>query len=182
MAVISCADVVFVVTRFGAALLALVLPRSLDRAFVRSFARAALSVRPGFERSVAARIERRSGGHWAGRRAARWARVWALRRAETRWAEIRALQPDGWKPSIEVVGLERLQAAHAARRGVVLWFSTCCESLVLFMGLDRAGVPLTHLSRSAHGAPSDSRFGLRVLTQVRRRVEGRYLKERIGAI
>jgi lauroyl/myristoyl acyltransferase len=81
-------------------------------------------------------------------------------------------------PPVELIGLPHLQDALLDGRGVILFIGHFVHNgLAPKVGLARAGHPVTHLSRPEHGF-SKTRFGIRFLNPVRRRVEDRYLKHR----
>jgi lauroyl/myristoyl acyltransferase len=103
----------------------------------------------------------------------------AAGRTEHHIQVVRATSPRGWHPEIATEGLDHLEDALAAGRGAVLWMAHFCFApLVVKIGLQRAGMPLSHLSRPEHGF-SSSAFGIRVLNPLRCRAEERHLKRRI---
>lgn len=103
-----------------------------------------------------------------------------LRRSwEAYWASFRALSRRGWQADVDWVGEEHLVRAQESGRGVVLWFFSFCQSLIMMRALHERGYRVAHLSRIAHGAPSNSFVGLAVLAGFARRAENRYLAERI---
>lgn len=92
---------------------------------------------------------------------------------------MRSYTARGWRPRIDVVGREHLEAALARGRGAILWVAPFVFSALLTKrALHEAGFAVSHLSRIAHGY-SRSRFGIRVLNPVRTRIENRYLAERV---
>ena len=83
------------------------------------------------------------------------------------------------EPDIRIEGAHRVPEALAAGRGVILWVAPMAHAaLVTKMAWHRAGWPVAHLSRYSHGV-SATRLGARLLNPVVRRVEDRYLAERI---
>ncbi|MCG8695529.1 MAG: lysophospholipid acyltransferase family protein [Minwuiales bacterium] len=89
-------------------------------------------------------------------------------------------RPWRWQPSIELCGRENLDAALQGGNGAILWVGNfSSSSLVTKMAFGRAGVPVSHLSRPAHGF-SRTRFGIRFLNPIRTRVEDRYLGARVS--
>ncbi len=106
---------------------------------------------------------------------------------EERLQILRAHRPGGWRPRIRLIGREHLDAALAHGRGAVLWNAPFSYAdLVTKMALAEAGVAVSHLSAFSRGfSPNScvmrepSRFGARVLSPLRTRVEDRYLRERL---
>jgi len=106
---------------------------------------------------------------------------------EERLEILRAYRPGGWRPRIVLEGRAHLDAAIAAGRGAVLWQSPFSYAdLVTKMALAEAGVPVSHLSAFSRGfSPNScwtwtrSRFGMKVLSPLRTRIEDRYLRERV---
>jgi lauroyl/myristoyl acyltransferase len=106
---------------------------------------------------------------------------------EERLQILRDWRPGGWRPAIELVGRAHVDAALAAGRGVVLWTAPFSYAdLIVKMALARAGYALHHLSAFSRGFSPNScyawtptRFGRKVLSPLRTRIEDRYLAERI---
>ena len=87
--------------------------------------------------------------------------------------------PGGWRPEIQVVGAENIEAALVQGHGVLLWIAGFAyNNLVTKKGLHEAGYRVSHLSRPSHNI-SRTRFGIRVLNPVWTRIEDRYLAERV---
>jgi lauroyl/myristoyl acyltransferase len=100
---------------------------------------------------------------------------WVLRTLQL----LRTYRPDGWRPRIELQGSERINAALASRRGVILWMSSFrFNDLVAKIALSAAGHRLTHLSMPEHGGSITS-FGLRCINPIWVRAENRYLGKRV---
>jgi lauroyl/myristoyl acyltransferase len=92
---------------------------------------------------------------------------------------LRFHRPNSWRPPIDLVGREHIDAALAEGRGAVLWVNHFASSgIVTKMGLHRAGYPVVHLSNVTHGY-SESRFGMRFLNPIRISVENHHLVERV---
>ena len=92
---------------------------------------------------------------------------------------LRLYRPGRWRPETQVEGQERLEAALARGRGVVLWLPISAGyALGAKVALDTAGFGVNHLSHPRHGF-SKTRFGTRVLNPICTRVEDRYLRSRI---
>ena len=84
-----------------------------------------------------------------------------------------------WRPDIDVVGTEHIDAALMSNKGVILWVTPFAFSdLVAKMAMKQSGYEISHLSRPGHGF-SRSRFGVRFLNGLRTRVENRYIKDRV---
>ena len=80
---------------------------------------------------------------------------------------------------IDLAGRERIDRALEQGRGAILWVGRFVfASLIAKMALHEAGIPVSHLSRPAHGFAS-SEFAIRRLNPIWTRVEERYLRERI---
>src|SRR3989304_494056 len=85
---------------------------------------------------------------------------------------LRSYLPGGWRPHLRVNGREHIDAGLARGHGVILWVGLFVSSnIVTKMALADAGYRGTHFS--------GSRFGVRLLNPVQRRVEDRYLEERL---
>lgn len=92
---------------------------------------------------------------------------------------LREYRTSGWNPVIEVCGIGHIHAAMDNGCGVILWVSRFVYSdLVTKKGLHQLGFRVSHLSRPSHGY-STTRFGMALLNPVRRRIEDRYLWERV---
>ena len=100
-------------------------------------------------------------------------------RIEDMWGRILGLHRHGYRPSIEVDGLDHVRGALARGRGVVVWCLRVGSATVLKQGFHAAGLPLHHLSRAEHGSLSTTRLGLGVVAPLYRRVEDAVLAERI---
>ena len=107
----------------------------------------------------------------------------ALRRraasVEGAWVRVRGLHRRGWRPHIEIEGIERIRAALERTQGVMLWRMSFCGTPVVKRALWEAGIPLVHLSKQEHGAHSDAWVSRRMLTPLFRRAEDWYLTERV---
>jgi lauroyl/myristoyl acyltransferase len=85
----------------------------------------------------------------------------------------------GWTPSIELTGRERLDRAHAGGRGAILWFDNFAHFAVIGKrAFAESGYPLWHLGSHLHGF-SATRYATRFLNPRQIAVEGRYLAGRI---
>lgn len=100
-------------------------------------------------------------------------------RYEVAFQALRGYRPGGWRPKIEIIGREHLDAALAQGKGAVLWVAHFVFAPnVAKVGLHNLGYRVNHLSRPDHGF-SSTRFGLRFLNPVRRKFEDAYLESRI---
>jgi len=91
----------------------------------------------------------------------------------------REYRPGGWRPEIQVLGAENIEAALERAHGVLLWVARSAYSdLVTKKGLWEAGYWVSHLSRPSHNI-SSTRFGIRFLNPTWTRVEDRFLGERV---
>jgi lauroyl/myristoyl acyltransferase len=85
----------------------------------------------------------------------------------------------GWSPSIELIGREKLDQAQARGRGAILWFDNFAHFAVIGKrAFAEAGYPLWHLGSHLHGF-SATRYAVRFLNPRQIAVEGRYLAGRI---
>jgi lauroyl/myristoyl acyltransferase len=106
---------------------------------------------------------------------------------EERLEILRAYRPGGWRPRLVLEGREHLEAAGAGGRGAVLWTSPFSYAdLVTKMAFHAAGIGVSHLSAFSRGfSPNScwtwtrSRFGMKVLSPLRTRIEDRYVRERV---
>jgi lauroyl/myristoyl acyltransferase len=79
----------------------------------------------------------------------------------------------GWKPEVELRGLEHLETARQRGAGTILWRVSCHCAIPLNQALAREGFPAVHLSRTNHlllnsGAFFNERVGPRVAPLLRR--------------
>jgi lauroyl/myristoyl acyltransferase len=105
---------------------------------------------------------------------------WRARILEARM-QILALHRPGrsWRPKIQMHGLEHLEAALAAKSGVLLWVSDFVySSLITKMAFCQAGYGVSHLTRPQHGF-SDTPYGVSVLNPLWTKIEDRFIAERI---
>lgn len=85
----------------------------------------------------------------------------------------------GWRPEIELLGAEHLDAAREQGRGAVLWIAHFAfNALAAKMVFAKAGFDVFHVSRPEHGF-SKSRFGILFLNPIRTGVELRHAAGRI---
>lgn len=105
------------------------------------------------------------------------------RRACSREAKLQILGLNGpwrsWRPNIRVHGEAHLRKALDEGKGAILWVTDSVYSTLVFkMALDRAGYRASQLTRPNHGF-SNSPFGIRFLNPFWRRVEDRFIEERV---
>jgi lauroyl/myristoyl acyltransferase len=100
-------------------------------------------------------------------------------RLEDMWGRARGVRRNGWRPAIEIEGLERVHRALDRGRGAILWSMRFSSATVIKQAFFRAGLPLTHLSREQHGSPSLTRLGVGVAGPLYCRAENPYLAERV---
>lgn len=87
-------------------------------------------------------------------------------------------RPGGWRPAVELRGVDHLLKALAAGCGAILWVgNSAFASLTVKIALHDAGFTLHHLSHPRHGF-STSKFGMRWLNPLRTRIECGYLGTR----
>lgn len=98
---------------------------------------------------------------------------------ESAWGRVRCLRRRGWRPELQIDGMERLETARSGGAGTILWRMSFGSSLIVKIGLRRAGVPLVHLSMEQHGAQSDAWIARHILCPLYARSENWYLAERV---
>lgn len=99
---------------------------------------------------------------------------------ENQWMRWRATHGGTSPVRTMVDGLRHLESARARGHGVILWGMSFCETLVVKIGLHRAGIPLVHLSTEHHGAGWPATWvGLRLLAPFFTAAEMPYLAERV---
>ena len=106
-----------------------------------------------------------------------------VRRQEARFLEEYAQVLRGWswrwRPRLQLRGRKHLDEARARGAGAILWVAGFESSdLAVKMAFADAGYGVAHVSRPTHGF-STSRFGVRFLNPLKKRVEERYLRGRI---
>lgn len=92
---------------------------------------------------------------------------------------IRGLHREGWRPEIELVGIEELESALAHGHGAVLWRMSFASSPIVNVALWDAGFPLVHLSSPLHGSKRWQGRYWRHFTRWHATPEDRFLKERV---
>ena len=99
---------------------------------------------------------------------------------ENRWACWRASHTAEWDIRTEVKGLEYATTALDRGHGIVFWGMTFCGTLFPKIALARAGIPLTQLSSTDHGASVPlTPFGRTFVAPAYCLSENRYLQDRI---
>ena len=99
---------------------------------------------------------------------------------ENQWIRCRAIHGGDVPVATTVTGLQHLESALARGHGAILWGMSFCETLVVKIGLHRAGVRLIHLSSAYHGTvPRASALGRRAVAPLFTAAETRFLAERI---
>lgn len=156
-----------------------VIPSRFDPWLIDHLTQLALRLRPGKPARLAARMSKTLASRSNDRDLTKPARAQYQMMLEGAWARARNLHARGWQPKTTVEGLERLQEAQAAGRGTILWRMSFGSSLIVKIGLWRAGVPLVHLSMKNHGALSEAWIARYVVGPLFRRTENRYLRERV---
>ncbi len=160
--------------------LATILPRSFDPRLIDITSSLYLRIYSRKVLRLAAKMEQVLVPEGGNNEARRWARQHYRLRIEDGWGRVRGLRHRGWQPRIETEGREHALQSLDQGRGVVFWVMTFGSQPIFEQALSLAGIDLTHLSREEHGAPSMSRFALRVLAPLYVRAETPYLFERIG--
>jgi lauroyl/myristoyl acyltransferase len=130
-------------------------------------------------RDLADKMRRVLGDGLAGREPQALAEAYYRFYIEDGWGRLRDLHRHGSLVRLELSGREHLDAALAAGHGAVLWVMSLSGSRIPKAALWQAGIPLVHLTRPEHGAPSPSRLALRVLAPWHRRAERRYLADAV---
>lgn len=99
---------------------------------------------------------------------------------ENQWIRWRAIHHGVVPVATSVTGLAHLESARARGRGTILWGMSFCETLVVKIGLHRAGVSLVHLSTAHHGAAwPPTPLGLKLVAPIFTAAETPYLAERV---
>ena len=92
---------------------------------------------------------------------------------------LRDYRPGGWKPAMQLVGREHVEAALERGSGAILWIGNFAyRDLVPKMAFHRAGYAVSHLSHPRHGF-SKTRFAMRTLNRIPANRGDRYLRERV---
>ena len=92
---------------------------------------------------------------------------------------LRDYRPGGWKPAIQLVGREHVEAALGRGSGAILWIGNFVfRDLIPKMAFHRAGYAVSHLSHPRHGF-SATHFAMRTLNHIRTFRADRYLGERV---
>jgi hypothetical protein len=161
-------------------LAAVVVPRRYDRRFVTRVMSGPLLVRDRWVRQIEKRMRLILEPFLPAADFHVLATEYCQMFRENQWMRWRAIRGGVVPVTTTVVGLPRLKSARARGHGVILWGMSFCETLVVKMGLHRAGVPLVHLSTAHHGAAwPPTRLGLRVVAPIFTAAETPYLVERV---
>ena len=157
-----------------------VVPRQYDRRVVTGVMRAPLLMRPRWIQRVAQRMRFVLQPVMPGADFDDLATEYCHMVRENQWMRWRALHRSGVPVTTTVVGLPHLKAARARGHGAILWGMAFCETLVVKIGLRRAGVALAHLSTANHGAAwPPTRLGLRVVAPIYSAAETPYVVDRV---
>lgn len=175
---VCAADLAWIAALLAGGAGARVIPRSFDATVVRGLLGLRLALAPGRVGWLDARMEAALADK-SGYTSGQTARACLRMRAEDAWGRCRALKPFAWKPAVEWDGLDRVHAALAEGRGVIAWSMRLSSATAIKMAFHQAGLPLVHLSRVSHGAPSETRVGLRYSAPLFCRAENPYLRERV---
>ncbi len=100
-------------------------------------------------------------------------------RCEDTWGRPAGMRRFGWRPTVELSGLEHLRAALERRRGAILWCIRFASATALKQGLYYAGHAPVHLSHAQHGSQSKTTLGVQVVAPLYCRAENPYLAERV---
>jgi lauroyl/myristoyl acyltransferase len=101
-------------------------------------------------------------------------------RTEDAWGRWQASHKSDWPVRTEVQGLQHVDTALNAGRGVVFWGMSFCGTLFSKIALSNAGVALTQLSTADHGAWYPlTMLGKRVAGPLHCLPEDRYLVDRV---
>jgi lauroyl/myristoyl acyltransferase len=175
---ITAKDVFEVPRLFAQGVLAWTLPQAAWWPLSRLLGQLDVAMHPERKREEVARVEIAYTGTALAREAYQLAVASWANRYEDRFYYLKAWQPGGWEPEIEIAGAEHVIAALKRGRGIVFLGGTFSfNHLVTKMAFHRLGLQISHFSRPTHGF-SDTNFGIRYLNAICRVVEDRYLGER----
>ncbi len=97
---------------------------------------------------------------------------------EVNWGRLRSVVRPRWQVAVRIDGIDKVEAALARGKGVILWQASFGGSFLVKIALSRAGFPLVHLSSVTHG-PRGPIWNLLGLRHLYLRSESWFLKERI---
>jgi lauroyl/myristoyl acyltransferase len=136
-------------TTMTAATIAPLIPPRFDPELTAVVSRINLAVLPQRRRRVAAKMAEHLGPDDHRDTAADATDYWR-QRVETRWGQARGISLTGWKPTVEITGLDHLVEAKARGRGTILWRVSSHTAIPLNQALADHGFPVTHLSKHNH--------------------------------
>lgn len=158
---------------------ATLIPRAVDPWLVRHLTATGLRLRPAKEPRFVEKMEAALGERAQSVDIAKEARSYYEMVLEGPLARIRGLRRGGWRPEIEVEGMEHVQAGQEAGAGTILWRIPFGTSITVKAGLWREGVSLVHLSSETHGAGDHFWISRKVLRPLYCRSENWYITERL---
>lgn len=161
----------------GVAYLITFLPRGIDRSVVATLRSTVRVLGRRRLQRLAETMEKHLDTPSADRSWDRIAVQHITTRLEGHWSRARAIHRRGWQPTLELEGLEHLEAALERGRGVVVWRMQLCSSHIPKQALARVGHPMIHLSRPSHGTRHQNTIGRRVFAPLYTRSEHRHLGE-----
>ena len=161
-------------------LLTLLLPRRLDQWTVGRLLRLPVVVRGAWIQKIVRSMRHHLGPILPDADFESMARDFCEMTREIEWLRFRAYHTKKLPIQTSVEGLERLREAQEAGKGAILWGMSFCEHLPVKVALQRAGVPLVHLSSAYHGVPDPcTPFGMKVVGPFYSAAEVPFLAERV---
>ena len=154
----AAADFAHLAGKLAGGSLAAFLPHSADPAVVSVVNGIWSRMRAAEIRTSARQIERTLPDRFDPASAQTLAEQWVARRSELYWGRMRGLYPSDWRIRLDLEGRGHLEQALTAGRGAVVWFASCCDSLIrtpLWKSLTLLSVP-TVAARCVHSGSSAS--------------------------
>lgn len=158
---------------------AAVIPNSWDRPVIDGLVSLILKLRPQKEPALAKKIATALGRPEEAKELEREARHLYEHVLEGPWARVRSLHRNGWKPHLELEGVERIRTSQEAGKGTILWRMSTGSSLIHKRAIWEAGIDLVHLSTAHHGSWSEAWIAGNGVAPLFRRTEGWYLVDRV---
>jgi lauroyl/myristoyl acyltransferase len=158
---------------------AAVIPRAVDPWIIRTLTATSLRLRPEKEPRFVEMMASILGEGAQSLDLTKEARSYYEMLFEGPLTRVRALHREGWRPEIEVEGMENLEAGQEAGAGTILWRMPFGSTVTVKAGLWKQGVSLVHLSHEHHGGSAHYWISRNVLMPLYRRSENWYLSERV---
>lgn len=158
----------------------MLVPRRLDRWAVDRLVRTSLGVSQAWTRRIEDRMRQVLGPYLRDADFHSMAVDYCEMAREVQWLRMRAYHTTELPVETSAEGIQRIEDARGYGNGVILWGMSFCDPLPVKIALQRAGVPVVHLSHAEHGVPRPpTEFGLKIVGPFFCASENPFLLERV---